>query len=124
MSLSIDQIRAALALVEFPGYEFRIRGGIEDKPLYLQAVFGAPCSVSGVMLTQHTRKWILSVHMTPSEVVQTAFKCVLTSVEHEARERFKYRGQAIFGPHFSVDALAQLALDGNLDARPAPPRAA
>nr|WP_315206420.1 hypothetical protein [uncultured Albidiferax sp.] len=50
--------------------------------------------------------------MTPSEVVQTALKCVLTSLEHEARENFKYKGAPIFGPHFDVDDLAVLCADG------------
>ena len=47
--------------------------------------------------------------MTPSELVQTALKCVLTSLEHEAREHFTYRGAAIFGPHFDVEALVRIA---------------
>jgi hypothetical protein len=122
MSLSLNQIRDVLGLVDYPGYAFQIHGGTDGKPMYLQAAFEARCSVSGLMETQHTRKWLLSPHMTPSEVVQTALKCVLTSVEHEAREQFRYRGQAIFGPHFSVEDLVRLAQAGRLDARPAPAR--
>jgi len=51
------------------------------------------------------------VHMTPSEVVQTAFKSVLTAEEHEAREAFRYRNEAIFCPHFDVEALHQIAVE-------------
>ena len=50
----------------------------------------------------------MSHEATRSEVVQTALKCVLTSVEHEARESFTYRGRAIFGPHLDVDVLHSL----------------
>jgi hypothetical protein len=57
------------------------------------------------------RKWFLSNHMTRSEVVQTAFKAVLTAEEHEAREHFKYRGQSIFDPHYDVDKLVELRSD-------------
>jgi hypothetical protein len=57
------------------------------------------------------RKWRLSAHMTDSEVVQTALKAVLTAEEHEARERFTYRGRAIFGPHISVDTLWEVCLE-------------
>jgi hypothetical protein len=46
--------------------------------------------------------------MTKSEVVQTAFKAALTAIEHEARERFTYRGQSIFDPHYDVDQLVEL----------------
>jgi len=63
---------------------------------------------------QYGRKWRLSQHMTKSEIVQTAFKAILTAEEHEVREKFLYRGHAIFGPHLNVDALvgfSQLALD-------------
>jgi hypothetical protein len=122
MSVTLQKILEALEQIDYPGYSFQIHGGTDGKPMYLQAAFEAPCSVSGLMETQHTRKWLLSPHMTPSEVVRTAFKCVPTSVEHEAREQFRYRGQAIFGPHFSVDDLVQLAQAGRLDARPAPAR--
>lgn len=58
---------------------------------------------------QHGRKWKLSRFMTKSEIVQTAFKAILTAEEHEVRERFRYRGAAIFGPHFDVDKLVGLA---------------
>jgi hypothetical protein len=30
-------------------------------------------------------------------------------LEHEAREQFKYRGRAVFGPHMDVDELWKLA---------------
>ena len=54
------------------------------------------------------RKWLLSQHMTKSELVQTAFKAVMTAEEHEAREEFRYSNAAIFGPHFDVDRLVDL----------------
>ena len=66
---------------------------------------------------QHGRKWRLSPHMTRSEIVQTAFMAVLTWEEHECRERFKYKGQRVFGPHFNVEALAKLCEQGQLDIR-------
>ena len=58
---------------------------------------------------QHGRKWLLSNHMTVSEVVLTAWKAVHTAEEHEARERFTYKGAHIFGPHLDVETLALLA---------------
>jgi len=53
------------------------------------------------------RKWLLSQHMTDSEIVQTALLAVLVCEEHEARERFRYRGAAIFGPHQDVEDLVR-----------------
>ena len=102
-------IAAALCGVTFPGYTFRLEMG---ERTYLQATFFATCAKTGGREVQFTRKWYISHDATASEVVQTALKLVLTSVEHEARESFKYCGHAIFGPHLDVDKLLQLHLDG------------
>lgn len=66
---------------------------------------------------QKSRKWMLSPHMTKSEVVQTAFKAVMTAEEHETREKFSYRGQPVFGPHFDLDQLVRICGLGHQDAR-------
>jgi len=96
--------------VHFPGYTWLVHG--EDRT-YLQSQFTAPDCKTGNPEPQFTRKWYISRESTKSEVVQTAFKCVLTSLEHEAREVFTYRGQPVFGPHFDVDHLAAaLAMNG------------
>lgn len=62
---------------------------------------------------QHGRKWFVSRHATPSELVQTAFKAVATSMEHQAREHFTYRGARVFGPHFDVEQLVKLCHAGD-----------
>jgi hypothetical protein len=66
---------------------------------------------------QKGRKWTLSPYMTKSEVVQTAFKAIMTAEEHEIREKFTYRGKTIFGPHFNVDMLAEMCEQEALDVR-------
>ena len=66
---------------------------------------------------QHGRKWLLSPHMTRSEVVATALKAVLTAEEHEAREEFTYLGEAVFGPHLDVDALYDVCVGTQPDVR-------
>ena len=87
----------------FPGYHIFARAG--HGGVYLQASFIAEDCRTGEREEQLTRKWNISPSMTKSEVVQTAFKLVLTAGEHEVREQFKYRGKAIFGPHFNIDTL-------------------
>jgi hypothetical protein len=52
------------------------------------------------------RKYVLSSHMTTSEVVQTAFMAVKQFQEHELRESFRYRGELVFNPHLDLDELA------------------
>lgn len=63
------------------------------------------CNTTGYEMPWKGRRWSLSIHMTAGEIVQTAFKALLTAIEHEAREQFKYKGVAVLAPHFDVDAL-------------------
>ncbi len=76
---------------------------------YLQVRFPDADLMTGEIEMQHGRKWILSKYMTKSEIVTTAFKAIMTAEEHEIREKFRYRGRMIFGPHFNVDALHRIA---------------
>lgn len=114
MTAALTRHKLALDHVRFPGYSFYIQGDFsrETGPCYLQARFAALCSRTGAVAFQQTRKWLLSEHMTSSEIVQTAFKCVITSIEHEAREQFMYMGAPIFGPHFDVSDLAAIWAEG------------
>jgi hypothetical protein len=108
--------QAILAEIEFRDWELHLGG--ESPALWLQVRFDAPDVATGKWCAQHGRKWMLSQHMTKSELVQTAFKAIATALEHEAREDFRYRGQAVFGPHFDVDTLAAIAASGeSLDIR-------
>jgi hypothetical protein len=72
---------------------------------FLLARYDEADVLNGEPSVQTTRKWYLSPFMTKSEFVQTCLKCVLTSMEHRAREAFEYKGKRIFGPHYDVDAL-------------------
>lgn len=95
--MNFQQIEGILDDVEFEGWKVIAR--FDSTKPYLQLQFEADGH------EWRGRKWMLSYHMTKSEIVQTALAAVLAAVEHEAREHFLYRGQAIFGPHFDVDAL-------------------
>lgn len=123
--LTIGEIQSILDDVDYPGYDFLAMRHLgfsrEDDRFYIQATFITRCAVTGQSERQCTRKWYISREATKSEVVQTALKCVLTAVEHEARESFKYRCEAVFGPHFDVDALHALCERDALDRREAAP---
>lgn len=105
------RVQEVLNNVKFNDYAFNVTE--ENGNYYMQALFPAKCSETGKWEAQSTRKWRLSIHMTKSEIVQTALKLVLTSVEHEAREQFLYRDTPIFGPHYDVDVLVQVVKTGN-----------
>ena len=54
-------------------------------------------------------KWYISPFVTKSELVQRSFLCILQALEHDARLNFKYKGEAIFKPHYDVDDLVELS---------------
>lgn len=119
--ITFSEIRDALNECSYPGFGFHV--GTEDGgdvPPYLQVVCADGVdNVTGQPSSWRGRKWRLSWYMTKSEVVQTAFFAVMTAIEHEARERFTYRGRAIFQPHWNVDVLANLMAITPVDARKA-----
>ena len=114
-----ERFREVAALVEriaFPGYRFHLIG---KGFACLMASFMAPCNVKGgVPVEQFTRLWILDKDYTDEQIVQTCLKLVLTSVEHEARERFTFDGAAIFGPHMRLQDLLTSAHLAELAQRP------
>jgi len=112
----VDELRAVVASCKFGAYTFAVQEG--HGGIHLQASYVDRDIVTGKPETQFTRKWLLSPAMTRSEVVQTCFKLVMTSMEHRAREGFTYRGKRVFGPHFDVEALWQICADRRYDARP------
>jgi hypothetical protein len=126
--VTISEILSTISECKSPGFEFLVLGDLEpyltqEGHYYLQVQFDSPedeQSWTGVRprVIQRGRKWMLSEHMTRNEIVQTCFLAVMTAVEHEVREHFKYRGRKIFNPHFDPDALWILARSkGNLDLR-------
>lgn len=112
---SISYYRYLLKDIKFGEYVFNV---VEDQSFaYLQASYMDRDIVTGELEMQFTRKWQLSPFMTKSEFVQTVFKCVLTSAEHRTREHFRYKGIAVFGPHFDVEELVALGRAGAHDYR-------
>lgn len=114
MPSAITRLSLALQQVTYPGYTFAIVGDSDtsSEVFYLRASFLAEDIKTKKVTRHNTRKWLLSQHMTNSELVQTALKCVLTSVEHEARENFRYMEEPIFAPHYDVDDLVVLCSQG------------
>lgn len=70
---------------------------------YVQVEFEADGQV------HHGRKWYVSHFSVPGEIVQTCLKAVLTSLEHECREHFTYKGVRVLAPHFDLDWLVKNA---------------
>lgn len=104
-----DRANMLLTQVSFLNYKFM--AGIGHGGVYLRARYEEPDVYGDPMdgdQEQLTRRWLLSPDMTDSEIVSTAFKCAITSMEHRTREHFLYKGRRIFGPHFDVEDLVKL----------------
>lgn len=115
MLLQID-IHRILADVDI-GRDGTIHVGKMGDGFYLQHQYQGTCSITGKARHCKGRKWYVSSHSCKSEIVQTALKAVITNAEHEAREKFKYRGKAIFGPHLNVDKLLEFCDTDHIEER-------
>lgn len=113
--MTVEEMRVVVELISFRDYVFEIleKNGVP----FLRGRYLEPDIITGQDEWQYTRKWQLSEHMVKSEIVQTAFKCALTSAEHTTREHFPYRGERVYDPHFDVDALYEIAKAKRLDYR-------
>lgn len=121
MSKTLKELSDIVDLIEYPGFKFDILEHVAGG-FYLQVrCQEGVCNVTGRPYEWKGRKWPLSTHMTVSEVVGTAFLAVRTAQEHEDREKFTYRGEAVYDTHVDVEALWTLRYNDVLDERPPAP---
>lgn len=111
----LDQHARLLDIVERLAYKagWTIRLRRDEQRPYLQVDYDGTGAYGTEPWTG--RKWMLSYHMTTTEIVNTALKAVLAAEEHETRELLTYQGVAVFNPHQSVDQLVLLAKQGALE---------
>lgn len=99
----IARIREVVGRISYKSWHFHV--GEKGGWFFIQIHAAGFCNVSGRPIHWAGRKWILSPNAPTSEIVQTAFKAILTAEEHEAREQFLYLGRAVFDPHFDLEEL-------------------
>lgn len=107
MRMNPAEMRKVLELCHYPGYTFYL-SEIMFESSYLVACYDEKDTETGKVERQTTRKWLLNPEITASELVQTAFKCIMTSMEHRTREWFTYRGRPVMGPHPDVEMLVSV----------------
>ena len=106
----VERVMSLLKAVKFEDYTFLVHLHGNDT-VQLMAEYKDDDVYTGQGEFQRTRRWNLQPQMTDSEIVQTAFKLCMTSMEHRAREGFTYKGARVFGPHFDVEDLVVLCRD-------------
>lgn len=100
--LTEDVVRELAAEIHYR--DWRLHVGSMGDGSYIQWRFADERSV------EHSgRKWYVSTHATPGEVLRTALAAAIAAEEHEARERFTFRDKAIFHPHHSIEAYLSIA---------------
>lgn len=90
-----------------------------EKNVFLQCVFQAPDvdAPDSPPTAQYGRRWALWPGMTETELVETAFKAIMTAENHEVGEWFRYEGEQVFSPHFDIQARLALCREGKFDHR-------
>jgi hypothetical protein len=103
--------------------------GPVDVDIRLRAEWTGADAATGKPELQQSRWWPLRPEMVKTEIIQTAFLCVLKSEEHEIRETFKYLDfngdwSAPFNSHIHIDTLAAAShdVDVRTDPRPNAPK--
>lgn len=96
------EIWGILHKIEMPGYRF----ALDDRFLF-QVVYDEPdvdAPEGSLPVEQRGRKWYISPYSTETEIVRTVYKALLTSLEHQLGEHFKYKGLQVYSPHLSVES--------------------
>ncbi|WP_119303586.1 hypothetical protein [Dongia deserti] len=111
---NIQDIVSKVAFSLIPSWRLVVHYYVPGE-IYLQVEdTDARCAVTGEPITWRGRKWLLSYHMTETEIVCTAFKALAAALDHELREHFTYKGARVFDPHRSIALLVEIA--GRADA--------
>jgi hypothetical protein len=106
-----ERVRVILSAIRYKDWNVRMH--FEHNIYYLQVHFVAKDTQTNKEDSlQSGRKWLLSPHMTDSEIVQTAYLAVKTAEEHEILENFLLDGQPIFCPHMNLFELNKCRLQG------------
>lgn len=103
-----------------PGYRILLRPDGRDHDhgrWYYQIEADRVDAITGEQGVGRGGKAYLSPEATRSELVQTVFGLLKAFEEHECREFFRYDGQQVFGPHFDVLALHEIATAGRTEYR-------
>lgn len=103
---ALDKFNNVLDKVHFPGYTFKLN--TENSNIFVQVSYNEPDIFTGVNETQMGRKWWIEPTNDEMQFLQTCFKALLTSLEHRARENFKYDGYPLMFPHRTLkEAIEQ-----------------
>lgn len=84
---------------------------------HLQVTYNEADIDTGKIEQQYSRKWFVADDATESDVVDTAFACVMRSYDHVVQEHFTYKGKRVFSPHYTIEQRLAMASRQEAEAR-------
>lgn len=125
VELEVEDLQKIMDDITIPhlfGNRSRFRVGVEADHMvfYIQLIFWAPDYSDYPNFEekeQHCRKWRVSRFSTRTEVVETAFKACWMAAFHEMSEQFRYKQEAVYSPHFDIDARVEMCKTARFDRR-------
>lgn len=109
-----EQIRQIIDRIELTCLDkpFIIRLDQDQKGgdrLFVQIMYISRCVSTGKPEQWKGRKYYLSDHMTPDEVVKTVYTAFEQAVKHEVMEGFKVDGKILFNPHINFEEILKIS---------------
>lgn len=98
------RLMTVVSRIQFPGVTFQLEHKEHGLALRVHCPDGV-CAVTGEPAPWQGRPWPISLNITNGDLVNTAFKALLTAVEHEARELFRFQGEQVMNPHRNLELV-------------------
>lgn len=92
------RLMTVVSRIQYPGVHVELEHREHGLCLRVHCPDGV-CAVTGEAAPWQGRAWPVSLDTTNADIVQTAFKAILTAVEHEVREQFLFQGERVMDPH-------------------------
>lgn len=93
-----ERLAQVVSRISYPGLRVVLEHSNHGICLQVQCPDGV-CNVTGEPSAWKGRQWPVDLYSSNGEIVRTAFKAIMTALEHEARELFLFQGKAVMDPH-------------------------
>ncbi len=98
------RLMTVVSRIQFPGVTFQLEHKEHGLALRVHCPDGVD-ALTGETAPWQGRAWPVSLDTSNGELVQTAFKALLTAMEHEAREAFTFQGKRVMQPHRKMELV-------------------
>lgn len=104
-----ERLQNNLNQIQLRDWTFKLGQDPGGGRFYVQAHFPDYDSYEGIPKVEKSGKRYLSEHMKENEVIQQALALAMAGIVHQVRKNFLFASYRIFGPHFNLSKLAEVA---------------